>query len=235
MFSPDFALRHQAHSGRQIVIANPPRDASKVLESAHMPVKEALLLLAGEGHHKASPTVGQPHHKHLHRLLHSADDGHSLSPIGLGVLTRVKREWQEKCWGGMVLVPLGHVQAHACFTALVALRLQDLIDFVAGVLLLLRQARIFGQQRVCALTIRSRILGTASTESADRAAVADCRPLYPPFSENGCARGQSAFYFCLPGIPFLVIACSAGPQISFATLRDWPPYVILKEGGPGLL
>src|SRR6266567_9110511 len=44
---------------------------------------------------------------------------------------------------------------------------------------------------------RPRTPGTAWRGFAGRAAVADCRPLYPRFCENGCVRGRSASYSCL--------------------------------------
>ena len=124
-----------------------------------MPEKEALLLLTGKRHDKASPAVGQPHHKHLNRLLDPADDGDRLPPIHLRILARLKLQWQKERWGCMVFVPLGHMQTHARFTALVALSLEKLIDLMAGILLLVGQMRIFGQQRVCTLTICSKYRG----------------------------------------------------------------------------
>jgi hypothetical protein len=77
-----------------------------------------------------------------------ADDGDSLSPIHLRILSRVKLERQKQCRGLVSLVPLRQMQAHPRLTALIALGLEHLIDLVPGVLLLGRQMRIFGQQFV---------------------------------------------------------------------------------------
>src|SRR5437588_1192490 len=113
-----------------------------------MPVREALWLLAGKGHYKASSAVGQPHHKDLHRLLDSPDDGDGFSPIHLRILARLKLQRQEERRGRVGLVPLAHMQTDSRFTALVALCLEQFIDLVTGVLLLARQMYIFGQQFV---------------------------------------------------------------------------------------
>ena len=192
------AFHHQADGGRQVIVADAGRHAPKVLESADMSVKEALLFLAGKGHHKASSAVGQPHHKDLHGLPDPADDGDGLSPIHLRILAGVKLQRQKQRRGVVALVPLRQVQAYPRLTALIALGLQQFVDFVARVLLLGRQMHIFGQQFVGAGP-NPRTPGTASRGLAGRAVAADCRPLYPRSCENGCVRGRSVSYSCLPG------------------------------------
>jgi hypothetical protein len=142
------AFHHQAHRSRQVIITDASGDAPKVFEGTDMAVQEALLLLAGKGHHKAPSAVGQPHHKDLHRLPDPADRGDGLPPIHLRILTRVKLQRQKQRRGLVALVPLRQVQAHSRLTALIALCLEQLIDLMPGVLLLGRQMRIFGQQFV---------------------------------------------------------------------------------------
>ena len=148
LLAPHLALGHQTDRRGQIVVADAPGHAPKVLEGTHMAGEKGLLLLAGKGHHKAPPTVGQPHHKDLHRLPHPANDGDGLPPIHLRILPRVKLQWQKERRSMMRLVPARHMQAHACLTALVALGLQEFVHLVSGVLLLAGQVRIFGQQLV---------------------------------------------------------------------------------------
>ena len=121
-----------------------------MLESADMSVEKGLLLLAGKGHHKAPSAVRQPHHKDLHRLPDPADDGDGLPPIHLGILTRLKLQWQEEGRSRVGLVPLAHMQANPCLTALVAFLSQAFIDLVRRVLLFARQLDIGGQQLICA-------------------------------------------------------------------------------------
>jgi hypothetical protein len=110
--------------------------------------EKGLLLLRGKGHHKAPSTVGEPHHKDLHGLSHSTNDGNGLPPIHLRILPWVKGERQKERRGVMGLVPLGHMQPHAHFAALIALGLEQLIDLVSRVLLLAGQMLVFGQQFV---------------------------------------------------------------------------------------
>src|SRR6266516_3525439 len=92
LLAPHLAFHHQADSSRQVIVADAGGHTPKVFESADMSVEEALLLLAGKGHHKAPSAVGQPHHKDLHRLPDPADDGDGLPPIYLRILAGVKRE-----------------------------------------------------------------------------------------------------------------------------------------------
>src|SRR5258708_23090397 len=66
-------FHHQAHRSREVIVADAGGHASKVFEGADMAVEESLLLLAGKGHHKAPPAVGQPHDKDLHGLPDPAD------------------------------------------------------------------------------------------------------------------------------------------------------------------
>ena len=115
-----------------------------------MPREERLLSLRGKSHDKAPPAVGQPHDKDLHRLLDPCNDRDRLSPINLGVLARFKLQRQKECGSCVGLVPLAHMQANPCLTALVAFLSQAFIDLVRRVLLFARQLGIGGQQLICA-------------------------------------------------------------------------------------
>lgn len=108
-----FSLRHQANSGRKVIIADPPGHAPEVSERTHMTIEEALLLLAGKRHHVPASAMRQPHHKDLDCLTHSGDDHDCFPPIHLGVSARFKGQRQEEGWGFVVFVPLGKVQAHS--------------------------------------------------------------------------------------------------------------------------
>src|SRR6266496_24209 len=148
LLAPHLAFHHQADSSRQVIVADAGGHTPKVFESADMSVEEALLLLAGKGHHKAPSAVGQPHHKDLHRLPDPADRGDGLPPIHLCSLTRVKLQRQKQRRELVLLVPLRQVQAHSRLTALIALCLEQLVDLMSGILLLGWQMHIFSQQFV---------------------------------------------------------------------------------------
>src|SRR5260221_379014 len=90
LLSSDAAFDHQPDSGREVIIADAGGHTSEVLKSARMPKEERLLSLGGKSHHEASPAVGQPDDKDLHRLFHPGDDRNGLSPIHLGILAGFK-------------------------------------------------------------------------------------------------------------------------------------------------
>ena len=90
LFFPNASLHQRLDSGRQIVIAQAMRNASKELEGAHRPVEERFLLLSWKRHDKRPARVGQMHHEDLHLLLHSGQNDLCFSPVDLGVLSRLK-------------------------------------------------------------------------------------------------------------------------------------------------
>jgi len=58
LLSPHPAFDHQTNGGREIVVADAPGHASKVLKGTGMSVEKRLLLLARKGHDKTSSAVG---------------------------------------------------------------------------------------------------------------------------------------------------------------------------------
>src|SRR6266566_3391460 len=89
LFFPNASLHQRLDSGRQIVIAQAMRNASKELEGAHMPVEERFLLLSWKRHDKRPARVGQMHHEDLHLLLLAFQNDLCFSPVDLGVLSRL--------------------------------------------------------------------------------------------------------------------------------------------------
>src|SRR5205085_1315432 len=90
LFFPNASRNPRLDSGRQIVIAQAMRNASKELEGAHMPVEERFLLLSWKRHDKRPARVAQMHHEDLHLLLLAFQNDLCFSPVDLGVLSRLK-------------------------------------------------------------------------------------------------------------------------------------------------
>lgn len=110
-------VKRQFHRGSQIVVRQPRWNASKVLKCQHMPVKEAFLLLAGEGHDKDAPRVTQPHDEELHRPALAAKQHLGLTPVHLGILARFESQRDKAIRWVQGLLALRHIVAYALFTA----------------------------------------------------------------------------------------------------------------------
>ncbi len=113
LLAPHAAPRQDLHGRRQVIVADPSGYAAEVLERLHMAPKERLLVLRREGHHEAAPRIVEPHHKHLHRLSHATNHGDRLPPIHLGILARLKLQWQKDLGRMMLLAPVADILAHA--------------------------------------------------------------------------------------------------------------------------
>src|SRR5258708_31034743 len=88
LFFSNASLHQRLDGGRQIVITQTMRNASKEFEGAHMPIEERFLLLSWKRHDKRPARVGQMHHEDLHLLLHSCQNHLRFSPIDLRILPR---------------------------------------------------------------------------------------------------------------------------------------------------
>src|SRR6266567_4627371 len=145
LFFSDAPLYQRLDSGGKIVITQAMRDASKELEGTHVPVEEGFLLLRGKGHDKRPARVGQMHHEELYLLLLAFEDDLRLSPIHLGILSRLKFERQKGGRSFVHFAPADRIYLHSCLAASISLRLDQLKQLVGGVALFLGQTLILSQ------------------------------------------------------------------------------------------
>lgn len=142
------AIRHDLDGCAEIVVTDAVGNPAKVFEGAEMRIQETFLGLRGKRHRERPAGVAQTHQEELDFLAVSIDDSDGLAPIDLGILARIKFQWEKHLWPLVFPSAFGDVVAYARFTAPVSLGLDDFKDAMRGVALFAGYLFILLEQRL---------------------------------------------------------------------------------------
>ncbi|WP_248580894.1 hypothetical protein [Nocardioides sp. InS609-2] len=79
------ALQHSGHRGLEVVVADPARHATEVLERRRVSFEECFLGLVAVGNVERLPATGQAHHEHPHLHHDPVQHDLELTEVDLGL------------------------------------------------------------------------------------------------------------------------------------------------------